>query len=127
MINLLYIFKMFECGHFCIKYILRKDKIRGDWEYSKSFMTLSLICKVMSKYYEKVECYKIEDLDYLIDKSRCISLLDFGKNRYHYIVIEKVNLRHVYYYDPMFLLLKKVKKDRFLKRWSHYCCFYQKK
>ena len=45
----------------------------------------------------------------------------------HYVVVERVDENNVYYYDPLFINKRKVKKEKFLQRWSGYCCFFNKK
>ena len=39
-------------------------------------------------------------------------------------VIEKVKNNYVYYYDPIFLFIRRVKKKRFVKKWSKMVCVY---
>ena len=58
-------------------------------------------------------------------KRECVTLM-FTKTNFHYIVIKQVTCSHVYFYDPLFLFVRKMKKDRFLKKWSKICLFYIK-
>ena len=61
-----------------------------------------------------------------IDKinTRCVSLVKLGENKYHYIVIESIKNEIVYYYDPIFLFIRRVKKKKFIKKWSKMVCIY---
>ena len=115
---------MFECGHFCIRYVLKKDKKKLNVYYEKQFMSMQLVCNVLKEYYPNVKCYRVTDLRKLEGKRRFITLLSVGKNRYHYVVVEKIENGMVFYYDPAFLFLKKDNLKKFSNKWSHYCCFF---
>ena len=73
MINLNYICHLFECGHFCIKYILKKDGLSLKSEYYRLFMSLSLVEKVLKEYYEDVGCYYAEDIFAIQGKGRVLT------------------------------------------------------
>ena len=126
MINLIYIFKFLECGKFCINYVLKKEKIKRRVKYNGVMMSLGLIKRVMKEYFDKVGCYEL-DKNKLPNKSRFITLLKYGHNYMHYVVVEKIENDLVYYYDPLFITLRKKKKEKFIKKWSGYCCFFSKK
>ena len=118
---------MFECGHFCINYTLKKDGIKKTIKYEKQFMSLDLVNQVLNHYYYKVNCYRVYHFENLSNLGRFITLVKIKNNRYHYVVVEKIKNGIVYYYDPLFVLIRKEKIDKFIKKWSHYCCLYQKK
>ena len=124
MINLLYIFRFLECGHFCIRYILRKEKVKKKVEYHKQMMSMGLVKRVLSEYFSFVECYVAKSLEDLKKCGRFITMINLRKNKLHYVVIEKVENDYVYYYDPIFIFLRKLKKDKFNKKWCKYCCIY---
>ena len=126
MINLLYVFNMFECGNFCIKYVLKKDEFNKKVDYEKQFMSLDDVKKVLTNYYRNVECYRVYHLRNLMASGRFITLISIDEKRYHYVVVEKIEKGYVYYYNPMFLLLRREKIDKFTKKWSHYCCLFEK-
>ena len=125
MLNLLYIFKFFECGHFCIKYILKKEKIKPKFKYYKKWMSLGLVKRVLGQYFNNVKCYKYEELDDLKNKKRFITLIKTKNKFFHYVVIEKIDKDKIYYYDPLFYNLRRVKLEKFNRYWYNYCCFYQ--
>ena len=127
MMNFWYLVKFLECGHFCIKYVLRKDKIKLNVSYCKQLMTIGLVARVLKEYYQSVEWYKVNNIEDLKNKGRFITLLKIRKNALHYIVVERIEDQYVYYYDPLFLFIKKAKINRFKSKWSNYCCLYIKK
>lgn len=127
MINLYYILKFYECGHFCINYLLKKDKIKKKVTYNKQMMSLGLIKRILKQYYARVECYYLEDILQLTNQGRVITLIKTYKNVLHYVVIEKVEKEYIFYYDPLFCFLRKKSKEKFIKKWSKYCCFVSKK
>ena len=120
MINFYYLINFLECGHFCIKYYLKKDKKKSVVFYDKQMMSLRLVRNVFKEYYKEVIWYKNVNIDEV--NFRCISLIKVGKKYLHYIVIEKIKGDYVYYYDPLFLFLKKKRKNRFVKKWSSLVC-----
>ena len=126
MINFLYLIKFLECGHFAICYILRKEKIKRKVKYNGILMSMGLVKRVMEVYFNCVSCYMIYDVND-IGNRRVISLLKIGKSRLHYIVIERVKKGYVYFYDPLFINLRKMKIKKFEKKWSNICCLYGEK
>lgn len=120
MINFYYLINFLECGHFCIKYILKKDNKKMICTYNKSMMNLRLIRDVLNEYYKEVIWYKNVNIDAI--NWRCISLIKIKEKYYHYIVIERIKGDYVYYYDPMFLFLRKKTKKKFIKKWSNLVC-----
>ena len=120
MINFYYLINFLECGHFCVNYILKKDKIKPNCTYNKSMMSLRLIKDVLCEYYENVIWYKNVNIDEI--NSSCLSLIKIRNKYYHYIVIERVKQDFVYYYDPLFLFVRKKRKSKFNKKWSHMVC-----
>ena len=101
MINFIYVTRLFECGHFCINYILKKDKIKNNLDYHRQFMSLGLVKRVLNFYYSRVDCYKVCHFSNLINMHRFITLIKFKKNKYHYVVVERIESNKVYYYDPL--------------------------
>lgn len=124
--NIWYFFKIFECGHFCINYMLKKDKIKNTLDYNKQFMSLGLVCRVLKEYYNEVNCYHVDNVFKLMNKKRFITLITINKHAYHYVVVENIENNKIYYYDPAFLFIRKVRIEKFVKRWSGYCCFVKK-
>ena len=120
MINFYYVINFLECGHFAIKYFLKKDKKKAKVCYDTKMMSLRLTRNALKEYYKEVIWYKNVNVDEV--NSRCISLIKVGKKYFHYIVIEKVVGNKVYYYDPLFIGLRKKNKKKFLKRWSKLVC-----
>lgn len=127
MINLYYLIKCLECGHFCIRYLLKKDNIKPNVVYDKQLMSLGLVKRVLKEYYLDVEWYVASDIKEIKDKFRFITLIKIRENCYHYIVVEKIDSDSIYYYNPLYIGLKRSKISKFMKKWSHYCCFFEKK
>lgn len=123
----MYLFNIFECGHYCIKYILKKDKIKLNVNYHRQFMNLSLICKVLKQYYSKVECYRVNEIKNLANKKRVLTLIQIRNKYNHYVVIEYIKNNNIYYYDPFFICLKKMSVAKFEKIWIKCCCLIEKK
>ena len=88
-------------------------------------MSLGLVARVLEEYYQRVECYEVGDISLV--KERCITLLNVGKNKKHYVVVERISDDYVYYYDPFYFGTRKLKKEKFIVKWSGYCCFASKK
>ncbi len=124
MINLFYIINFLECGHFCVLYILKKEKKKKKVSYTKEMMSMGLIKRVLMEYFSFVECYVAKELEDLKKCSRFITLIHLRKKRMHYVVVERFDNDYVYYYDPLFIYLKKMKKDKFKEKWTKYCCIY---
>ena len=125
MINLIYLINFLECGHFCINYVLKKEKKPKNCSYEKCMMNLRLIRDVLKEYFEEVNWFKnvnIEEID-----NRCVSMINVRGKYYHYVVIEKIKGDYVFYYDPLFLLLRKEKISKFKKKWTNLVCLYQEK
>ena len=120
--NLYYLVNFLECGHFCIKYVLKKEKKKKTCTYNKSMMNLLLIQNVLKEYFSYVVWYKKINIDEI--KFRCVSLIKVREKYYHYIVIERVNNEYVFYYDPLFLFIRRVKKEKFIKKWTNIACLY---
>lgn len=59
-------------------------------------------------------------------KKECITLIRSGKDSWHYIIIKKIVGDFVYFYDPLFVRLRKKKLKKFVERWSCICLFYTK-
>lgn len=124
MVNFYYLLRCLECGHFCINYLLKKDKIKRKVVYNRQMMSFYLVKKVLEEYY-KVTCFRCGDISQI--KQRCLTLVRVKNKWLHYVVIERVSEDYVYYYNPAFLNIKKSKKSSFLKKWAYVGCFCEKK
>lgn len=125
MINFFYIFKHLECGGFCVKYIFKKDRIKPNIEYNPKLMSLGLIKRVLQEYYV-VKCYVVNNIK-LLNNGNCLTLIRVRKKFLHYIVIKYIKNDVIYFYDPAFLVIRKMNIEKFKKIWVNYCCFYIKK
>ena len=123
MINFRYVINFLECGHFCLKYVLKKEKKKVVCCYKRAMMDLRLIREVLNEYFGKAVWYKNVNIDKI--NSRCFSLIKVGNRGYHYIVIERVKNGYVYYYDPLFVFLRKKRIDKFSKKWTNMVCLYR--
>lgn len=118
MINFRYLFHPSSCGYFCLKYIIGRVK-----EKRKGYLSLFELKEILIKYNYCCYCFRVKKIENI--KNNCITLINV-KNSFHYIVIRKIDKKFVYFYDPLFLFVRKVKKISFVKKWSRICLFYVK-
>lgn len=119
MINLNYVFRPGYCGYYCLKYILGKVKCR-----KKNYLSLYDFKDILIGNGYGCICVRINKLDDVLFE--CVSLVKVNKVSYHYIVLKKKDNKYVYFYDPLFLFIRKMKIGEFYKKWSKICLFYTK-
>ena len=86
-------------------------------------MSLYEIKKELVKQNYSCLCFKIKDVNNI--KNCCVTLMNV-KERYHYVIIKKVENECIFIYDPLFLCTRRVKINKFIKKWSGICLFYKK-
>lgn len=118
MVNVKYIFHPSSCGYYCLKRVLGEKKIKR-----KKHMSLYELKENFLKNNWYCVCCRVDGLDSV--NRECITLLS-TKTNYHYVIIKKINGKFVYLYDPLFLFVRRVRKDKFMKKWSKICLFYIK-
>ena len=118
LVNLRFIFNPGSCGYFCLRYILKKQIKK------ESYMSLWRVKEILSNDNYYCSCLRLETIYDL--KRECLTLINTGGNSKHYVVIKKVAKNKIWYYDPLFLFLRKKKIGRFVKKWSNICLFYTK-
>jgi len=118
MINLRYVLHFSSCGYFCLKHIEKKGNFKR-----KGYMSLYEMKEQLVKHNYYCMCVRVKGFDGI--KGKCVTLLNL-KNSFHFVVIEKVEDDFIYFYDPLFLFVRKVKKSKFYKKWSKICLFYKK-
>ena len=118
MINLSYVLHFSCCGYFCLKHIEKKGVFKR-----KGYISLHEVKEELVKNNYYCMCIRVKSLEGVIGK--CITLLNY-KNSFHYVVIECVSDKHVYFYDPLFSFVRKMGKARFYAKWSKICLFYKK-
>ena len=118
MVNLNYLFHPSSCGYYCLKKIIKK----GDFK-RKGFMNLYEIKEELIKNNFYCFCCRVKRLENI--KEECFTLVS-TKTNFHYVIIKRINDKFVYFYDPLFLVDRKVKKDKFIRKWSKICLFYKK-
>jgi predicted double-glycine peptidase len=118
MFNLKFIFSPGSCGVFCLRYILKKKINR------ESYLSVFKIKEILNLEGYYCTCLKIKKLEYIT--KRCITLLENRKKEKHYVVVHKIIGEYVYFYDPLYVVIRKKKIDFFVKRWSGICLFYTK-
>ena len=94
-----------------------------DWTSIIPFFAASIIALIFSFIF-KTNSKSFESLNDI--KKECITLIRSGKDSWHYIIIEKIVGDFVYFYDPLFVRLRKKKLKKFVERWSCICLFYTK-
>lgn len=118
MINLSYLFHPSSCGYYCLKKIVKKGRFKRG-----GYMSLYEIkCELIKNNYYCF-CCRVKDLDNV--KGECFTLLN-TKTNFHYVIIKRINNHFVYFYDPLFLGVRRIKKDKFIRKWSKICLFYKK-
>jgi len=118
MINIGYVFHPSSCGYYCLRYIIKRCKIKRI-----GYMSLYDLKEVLLRYNYYCFCCRVKELNNI--KSECISMINI-KNSYHYVVVKCVNDKYVWFYDPLFLFIRKVKKEKFIRKWSKICLFFRK-
>lgn len=118
MLNLLFLFTPGRCGYFCLKYVLKR-RIKNE-----AYMSMYKIKEVLNKYGYYCVGMKLKNICDI--KRGCITLIKSGKESYHYIVIKEVRNNFVFYYDPLFINVRKKKITKFIEKWSNICLFYTK-
>ena len=92
-----------DCGFACLKMLL------ANFHHDENYLFLSQnqksneysfldLKKIAKDNYINLKGYNIDDLS-LIKKFPCIGLIKIN-NVHHYILIEKINKRYIYYFDP---------------------------
>ncbi len=117
MINIKYLFHPSACGYFCLKYILKRVKVKD-----KKYMSLYDIGKILNENNYNYKAYKIRNIKSI--KNECITLIKVNKLSYHYVIIKRISDSYVYYYDPLFLFIRKKKIKKFENIWFNVCLFY---
>lgn len=118
MFNFKFIFSPGSCGYFCLKKIV-KSKINKEF-----YINLYRAKVVLNDAGYYCICLKVRDINLI--KKQCLSLVRSGRDELHYVIIKKVNKGCVYYYDPLYVFLRKEKINKFIKKWSNICLFYTK-
>lgn len=118
MLNLWFVLSPGSCGYFCLKHVLKK-KIKIE-----KYISMYDVKKILNDNGRYCSGVKIKSVEYI--KRECITLVKSGKKSYHYVVIKRVSGDYVYFYDPLFLGIKRKKIDKFTLKWSHICLFYTK-
>lgn len=85
-------------------------------------MTLFRGKEILNKFGYYCSCLKINDVENV--DCQCLSLIKSDKRSLHYVVIINVKKGCVYYYDPLFVNIKKKKIVEFVKKWSGICLIY---
>lgn len=124
MINLKYLFNRFQCGHYCLKYIFKQNKLKLKCNYNKNFMSIYEITLIFEKHHFNYNAFKCNNLNNLQTDKSYLSLLKV-KDSFHYIVILNYDEKYVYYYDPIFIIIRKKRLNKFKIKWSKICIEYE--
>lgn len=119
MINIFYFFSYGKCGYYCLKYVLKHS-----FHYKKRNMSLYEMSLLLKENGFDCLCCRVDEISNILFE--CISLVKVNKSKLHYIVLKKVKGKYIYYYDPLFLFVRKKKLDVFIRKWSKICLFYTK-
>lgn len=118
MLNFKYLFHPSSCGYYCLKKVIKKVDFKR-----KGYMSLYEIKEELMKNNYYCFCCRVKRLGDV--KGECFTLIN-NKTNLHYVIIKRINCKFVYFYDPLFLINRRVKKDKFIKKWSRICLFYTK-
>ena len=116
--NLKFIFSPGSCGCFCLRYILKKKIVK------QRYISIWKMKEIISSNGYYCSCLKLKFVTDI--KGECLSLLETKNKGMHYIVIKKITKGKIYYYDPLFLVMRKKKIEYFIEKWSGICLFYTK-
>ena len=116
MFNFHFLLNPGSCGYFCLRFVLRKN-IKKEF-----YLSLFEVKEILNRHSYYCYCVKIEKLSDV--KNKCFTLIFNSKKEFHYVVIVKVDSDYVYYYDPLFVFVRKQRIEEFIKRWSNICLFY---
>ena len=119
MINLGYFFNFGSCGYYCLKHIIGKFKCDN-----KKYMSLYEVSEILKKNNYACISVRLSSVDDILFD--CITLMRVNKLSYHYIILKKIKNKYIYYYDPLFLFVRRMKVSKFNKKWSKVCLFYTK-
>lgn len=119
MYNIKYLFNPSCCGYYCLKYILKRKKVR-----KIKFMSIYEISEVLKKNNYYCMCVRVNEVKNML--CECLTLLKKRENVYHYIIVKSIKKGFVYIYDPLYLCVRKMKISKFKKIWSGICLFYTK-
>ena len=86
-------------------------------------MNLYNIKKILNENGYYCVCLKIYNIKDVY--CECLTLIKTSKNN-HFVVIKKINENYVFFYDPLYVVIRKWKKERFIKRWVNICLIYTK-
>jgi len=118
MFNLNFILSPGSCGYFCLRHILKK-KIKKEF-----YLSLHRVKEILSERGYSCLCLKIYDIKFI--KKEYLTLVKSSDNSLHYIVVKKVKKGYVYFYDPLFVFVRRKKIANFLQIWSKICLIYTK-
>ena len=113
MFNFSYILHFSSCGYYCLKHINKRINVKR-----KGYMSLFEIKEVFLSNNYYCYCLKIDGLEGV--KQVFITLVKY-KSSMHYIVVKKYNNNYVWIYDPLFLFVRRVKRRRFVEKWTKIC------
>ena len=115
--NVRFIFSPGSCGWFCLRFILKKKVEK------KCYLSLLEMKKILNKNNYCCVCIKIFELKDVF--CECLTLIK-NKKDYHYVVLKKVEKGYVFFYDPLFISLRKKKASWFAPKWCNFCLIYTK-
>ena len=118
MFNLRFILNPGSCGWFCLRFILKKNIKK---KFYLSFYDMKSILNEEGYY---CSCLRVKNLENI--KGRCVSLIKNGEKEFHFVIILKVIKGVVYFYDPLYVGVRKKSVDSFSKKWMFMCLFYCK-
>ena len=115
--NLRFIFSPGSCGWFCLRFILKRKMKKN------SYFNLLEMKKVLSENNYYCVCVKVDELNDVFGE--CLTLIK-NKEGLHYVVLKKTKNGYVFFYDPLFIGIRKKKVSWFVSRWSNFCLIYTK-
>lgn len=119
MINFGYLLRKGSCGYYCLKHILKRVKC-----CEKRYLSLYKISEILKNNSYGCVSVRLNNVDDILFE--CLTLLKVNSISYHYVVLKRIKGKNIYYYDPLFLFVRKMKVNKFEKRWGKVCLFYTK-
>lgn len=69
-------------------------------------------------------CVKVNNI--FAVKGTCITLIKNKDGSNHYVVIKKLKTKNIWFYDPLFVCIRRMRITKFIKKWSNICLIYTK-
>ena len=91
---------------------------------NKKYLSLYDIGEVLKNNNYSCLCVRLNKINDILFE--CITLLKVNSSSYHYVVLKRMSEKYIYFYDPLFLFIRRIRIEQFERKWSKVCLFYTK-